>query len=74
VSLARRRDRGDYAVRELPAAEAGPVLKRYVAIASVTRPYFSADKDAPVEAFVYEAHRHPVFELLPINDKSSSHG
>jgi deazaflavin-dependent oxidoreductase (nitroreductase family) len=68
VSLARRRDRGDYAVRELPAAEAGPVLKRYVAIATATRPYFAADKDAPVEDFVSEAHRHPVFELLPIND------
>jgi deazaflavin-dependent oxidoreductase (nitroreductase family) len=68
VSLTRRRDRGDYAVRELPAAEAGPVLKRYVAIATATRPYFAADKDAPVEDFVSEAHRHPVFELLPIDD------
>jgi deazaflavin-dependent oxidoreductase (nitroreductase family) len=64
VSVARRGDRRDYAVREVSAAEAGPVLKRYVAIASVTRPYFAADKDAPVEEFVAEAHRHPVFELL----------
>ena len=68
VSLARRRDRRDYVVRELPAAEAGPVLKRYVAVATATRPYFDADKDAPVEDFVAEAHRHPVFELLPINE------
>ncbi|MEV4518186.1 nitroreductase family deazaflavin-dependent oxidoreductase [Dactylosporangium sp. NPDC049525] len=66
VSLARRRDRSDYTVRELPPAEAGPVLKRYVAVASATRPYFAADRDAPVAAFVAEAHRHPVFELLPI--------
>ena len=44
----------------------GPVLKRYVAIATATRPYFAADKDAPVEDFVSEAHRHPVLELLPI--------
>jgi deazaflavin-dependent oxidoreductase (nitroreductase family) len=68
VRLARRRDRRDYAVRELPAAEAGPVLKRYVVIATATRPYFAADKDSPVEDFVSEAHRHPVFELLPIDD------
>jgi deazaflavin-dependent oxidoreductase (nitroreductase family) len=67
VSLARRRTRRDYAVREVPAAEAGPVLKRYVAVATATRPYFDADKDAPVDAFVAEADRHPVFELLPID-------
>jgi deazaflavin-dependent oxidoreductase (nitroreductase family) len=68
VSLARRGDRRDYAVREVSAAEAGPVLKRYVAVATATRPYFAADKDAPVEDFVAEADRHPVFELLPIDD------
>ena len=68
VSLARRRDRRDYAVREVSAAEAGPVLKRYVAVATATRPYFGADKDAPVEDFVAEADRHPVFELLAIDE------
>jgi deazaflavin-dependent oxidoreductase (nitroreductase family) len=71
VTLRRRRDRRDYAVREVTAEEAGPVLKRYVAVATATRPYFAADKDAPVEAFVAEADRHPVFELLPI---SADHG
>ncbi|GAB3836926.1 nitroreductase family deazaflavin-dependent oxidoreductase [Micromonospora andamanensis] len=68
VSLARRGDRRSYAVREISATEAGPVLKRYVAVATPTRPYFSADKDAPVEDFVAEADRHPVFELLPIDE------
>jgi deazaflavin-dependent oxidoreductase (nitroreductase family) len=68
VSLARRGHRRDYAVREVSAAEAGPVLKRYVAVATATRPYFSADKDAPIEDFEAEADRHPVFELLPINE------
>lgn len=70
VSLARRRERRDYAVREVPAAEAGPVLKRYVAVASATRPYFGARKDAPVEDLVAEVDRHPVFELLPIDEVS----
>jgi hypothetical protein len=46
--------------------EAGPVLKRYVAIATATRPYFAADPDAPVDAFTAEADQHPVFELIPI--------
>ena len=68
VTLRRRGDRRDYAVREVPAAEAGPVLKRYVGVATATRPYFRADKDAPVEEFVAEADHHPVFELLPIED------
>jgi deazaflavin-dependent oxidoreductase (nitroreductase family) len=67
VRLARRGDRRDYAIREVPAREAGPVLKRYVGIATATRPYFQAGKDSPVEDFVAEADRHPVFELLPIS-------
>jgi deazaflavin-dependent oxidoreductase (nitroreductase family) len=66
VSLRRRLDARGYAVREVSAREAGPVLKRYVRIATATRPYFQATVDAPVEAFVAEADRHPVFELTPL--------
>jgi deazaflavin-dependent oxidoreductase (nitroreductase family) len=69
VSLRRRGAQRDYAIREVPAGEAGPVLKRYVGVATATRPYFRADKDAPVEDFVAEADRHPVFELLPISEE-----
>ena len=65
VSLARRRDTRDYAIREVPPDEAGSVLKRYVRIAPSTRAYFQATKDSPVEDFVAEAGRHPVFELTP---------
>jgi deazaflavin-dependent oxidoreductase (nitroreductase family) len=68
LRLARRGDRRDYAVREVPPQEAGPVLKRYVGIATATRPYFQAGKDSPVEDFAAEADRHPVFELLPIGE------
>ena len=68
VSLARRGDRHDYAVREVSAQEAGPVLKRYVAVATATRPYFNARKDSPVEDFIAEADQHPVFELLPLDE------
>jgi deazaflavin-dependent oxidoreductase (nitroreductase family) len=37
VSVGRRGDRHDYAIREVPAEQAGPVLKRYVGIATATR-------------------------------------
>lgn len=55
-----------YRVHEVPAEEAGPVLKRYVKIAPVVLGYFEAKRNAPVEDFVAEAHLHPVFELEAI--------
>jgi deazaflavin-dependent oxidoreductase (nitroreductase family) len=67
VSLRYGRSKHAYAVREATAEEAGPVLKRYVAVATKTRQHFSASPDAPVEAFVTEADRHPVFELTLLN-------
>jgi deazaflavin-dependent oxidoreductase (nitroreductase family) len=70
VSLRRRLDTREHTVREVSAQEAGPVLKRYVRIATATRPYFVATKDSPVEAFVAEADRHPVFELTPVTEES----
>lgn len=66
VTLRRGRDRRVYAVRELPPEQAGPILRHYIRIASATRPYFQAKKDAPVAEFTAEAHRHPVFELTQI--------
>lgn len=58
-------------IREVPAAEAGPILKQYVAVASATRPYFRADKTAPVSEFIAEAHLHPVFELTEVDAENS---
>jgi hypothetical protein len=52
-----------HTVRDVAADEAGPILKQYVAVASAARPYFRADKAAPVSEFVAEAHLHPVLEL-----------
>lgn len=46
---------------ELPPQESAPVLKRYITHLAVTRPYFDVAFDAPLEAFVSEAPRHPVF-------------
>jgi len=70
VRLARRRDIHAYAVREVVGPEAGPVLQRYVRIASATRGYFQADQNDPVERFIAEAEQHPVFELTAIGPDS----
>jgi hypothetical protein len=55
-------------VREAEPEEAGPVLKRYVEVASKTRGSFEATPDSPVEDFVAEADRHPAFELTPVEE------
>jgi len=74
VTLRRGRDRQGCAIRELPPAEAGPILKRYIRIAPASRPYFQAGKASPVAAFTVEANRHPVFELTPISADSRRAG
>jgi deazaflavin-dependent oxidoreductase (nitroreductase family) len=66
VTLSRGWRRSEYALREVLADEAGPVLKQYVGIARPTRPYFRATPDASVAQFVAEADRHPVFELIAL--------
>ena len=66
VSLRYGRTTQTYATREASADEAGPVLKRYVAIATKTRVRFTATPDSSVEDFVAEADRHPVFELVAV--------
>jgi len=50
-------------VREVSPEEAGAILKEYIKMARPTRRYFHAAPDAPVEEFIAEADRHPVFEL-----------
>src|SRR5450432_3547626 len=50
-------------VTELADVEAGPVLRNYLRKAPVTRPFFDVRASDPVEAFIAEASRHPVFRL-----------
>ena len=66
VRLTRRLSTEHFAVREVGPDEAGPVLKEYVRVASVPRPYFAATVDDPPEAFTREADRHPVLEIVPV--------
>lgn len=71
VRLQRGRHSAEYAVREVGAEEAAPVLKRYVGIATKTRACFQAGENSPVEEFLAEAEGHPVFELIPLSDAVS---
>jgi deazaflavin-dependent oxidoreductase (nitroreductase family) len=48
---------------ELGPEASAPALKKYVARVPITRPYFTATPDAPIEAFIAEAARHPVFRV-----------
>lgn len=59
-----------YAIRELPPLEAAPVLRTYLRMFPITRPYFGIPPEAPIDEFAKEAMTRPVFELraLPTTD------
>jgi deazaflavin-dependent oxidoreductase (nitroreductase family) len=63
VTLSRGRHAETVAIVELGPEEAAPVLKQYVIGVPITRPFFDATPDAPLEAFVAEAPRHPAFHI-----------
>jgi deazaflavin-dependent oxidoreductase (nitroreductase family) len=63
VSLRRGRTTEVLRAEEVDPQTAGPVLRRYVRTVRVTAPFFDASGDDPVERFVEEASRHPVFKL-----------
>jgi deazaflavin-dependent oxidoreductase (nitroreductase family) len=65
ITLTRGRHAETVPIRELGAADAAPVLQRYVTRVPITRPYFDATPDSPPAAFIAEAPRHPVFYLGP---------
>ena len=52
---------------EVAPATAGPILQRYVRNVRVTAPFFDAKGDDPVEKFIEEAPRHPVFKLTALS-------
>jgi deazaflavin-dependent oxidoreductase (nitroreductase family) len=63
VTLSRGRHTETVAIAELGPDEAAPVLKRYVTEIPITRPFFDVKPDSPIDAFVAEAQRHPVFRI-----------
>jgi len=66
VTLTRNGKSETVAIRELPAEQAAPILRKYVVNVEVTRPYFDVGKDSSEEAYIAEALKHPVFELYAI--------
>jgi deazaflavin-dependent oxidoreductase (nitroreductase family) len=63
VTLSRGRRSETVALVELRPEESAPVLKQYVTEVPITRPLFDATPTSPLEAFVAEAPRHPVFRI-----------
>ena len=63
VTLRKGRTAETLPITELGPEESAPVLKRYAHEQKITRPWFDAQHDGPVEAFAAEAAGHPVFRL-----------
>ena len=65
VQLSRGRRSQTVQVEELAPEAAAPILKAYVQRVPIARSFFDAAPDAPLAAFVAEATRHPVFQVVP---------
>jgi deazaflavin-dependent oxidoreductase (nitroreductase family) len=68
VELRRGQRQERLAVEELGPEEAVPVLREYYRRGTVTRPFFDVSLKSPHEAWLAEAHVHPVFKLRPLQD------
>jgi len=64
ITLEKNNVKSEYKIIELSATQSASILKKYLALAPITQPYFDARPDSPVEMFIAEASRHPVFELI----------
>jgi len=63
VTLRRGRRAETVTLVELTPEASAPILKRYMTRLPITRPFFDARPDSPLEAFAAEAPRHPVFRI-----------
>jgi len=52
-------------IEEVDPEQSAPVLKTYVGLEAIRRPYLNAAPDVPIEEFAVEASRHPVFRIVP---------
>ena len=53
----------NFLISELPVKERAPLLKQYITLFPITRPYFDAKYTDPAAAFIPEAQGRPVFKL-----------
>jgi len=51
-------------IEEADPQTAAPILLEYLRKTPITKPYFDAKIDSPLDEFAAEASRHPVFRLL----------
>jgi deazaflavin-dependent oxidoreductase (nitroreductase family) len=65
VTLSRGRNSRRFAVEEVEAPAAVPVLRKYIAEIRPTRAYFDATPDSPDQDVADELRRHAVFRLVP---------
>lgn len=63
VELTRGRRHERLGIEELAPEAAVPVLRSYYELARVTRPFFDVHLESPLEEWLAEAARHPVFRL-----------
>jgi len=63
VELARALRTERVPVEEVDAQTAAPVLREYLRKTPITKPFFDASADSPLEAFAAEAQHHPVFKI-----------
>ena len=64
ITLSRGGKSERFALEALTDAEAGPILRRYVELEPITRPYFERRPGAVDGELAAEGH--PVFRLMPI--------
>src|SRR3954453_18947378 len=65
VQLTRARRTESVRIEEVQDPNAAaPVLRAYLRKTPITKPFFTAKRNAAVEEFAREAHRHPVFRLV----------
>jgi len=63
ATLSRGRRREEIKLSEVGPQESAPVLREYLRQAKAVRSSFDASPDSPLDAFVAEAGRHPVFRI-----------
>jgi deazaflavin-dependent oxidoreductase (nitroreductase family) len=61
VTLMRGKNSETVAIHEIADGERAPILKKYMHLEPIVRPYFKAGPDSPLEIFAAEAANHPVF-------------
>jgi deazaflavin-dependent oxidoreductase (nitroreductase family) len=69
IHLSQRKLDEQFTILELSPQAAAPILQMYLQQFPITGPYFGANLESPLSAFVEDAQTRPVFEQNPIPDR-----